>query len=110
VEAVESRRGGGVRARGRVCHAHQVALPRREVAGHRVVRGARVRGHQQGPDAAHLRRRVPRQVTTHATCLFDCLLNRFSWVIAFAFWSSWKCFGYGLLGGLDPGFDAYLQQ
>jgi hypothetical protein len=64
VEAVESRRGGGARARGRVRHAHRAALQRREVAGHRDVRGARVRGRQQGPDAAHLRRRAPRRVTT----------------------------------------------
>ncbi|XP_062231258.1 hexokinase-10-like isoform X2 [Phragmites australis] len=74
--AVEPGRGGGARVRGGVRHAYRAAAAGRQLPGHRDVRGARVRGCQQGPDAAHLRRRAPQRVGKDvAQCLNEALVR-----------------------------------
>jgi len=56
--SVEQSRGGGARVRGGLRHAHGAAAADRQLPVRRDVRGPRVGGRQQGPDAAHLRRRA----------------------------------------------------
>ena len=65
---VEPGRGGGARVREGLRHAHGEAAAGRQLPGRRDVRGARVRGRQQGPDAAHLRRQAPRRVSGQPWC------------------------------------------
>lgn len=61
--SVEQSRGGGAQVRGGLRHAHGAPAADRQLPLRRDVRGARVRGRQQGPDAAHLRRHAPRRVS-----------------------------------------------
>lgn len=61
--SVEQSRGGGARVRGGLRHAHGAAAVDRQLPVRRDVRGARVRGRQQSPDASHLRRRASRRVS-----------------------------------------------
>ena len=65
---VEPGRGGGARVREGLRHAHGAPAAGRQLPGRRDVRGARVRGRQQGPDAAHLRRQAPRRVSGQPWC------------------------------------------